>query len=215
LRLRVFAVKNVMMEKNPNILIVISFLLFTSSLYSQDWQFIKEKEGIKIYTRKEPGSNLKSFRGEALLHAKYEDILNLVGNVKNQDWWDKGVSELKILLFDEGKHVQYYIVYDSPWPVSDRDLVVDAVINTDPVTKIRTVKAKPLPNVVPEKPGRVRIKNYWQSWTITPIQPGLVHVELEGFVDPGGSVPDWLYNMVITDTPLKVIRTVKTKVHAQ
>jgi hypothetical protein len=34
-------------------------------------------------------------------------------------------------------------------------------------------------------------------------------------VDPGGSIPDWLYNMVITDTPIKVIKNVKVKSHAQ
>jgi hypothetical protein len=203
------------MKTKSIILISFCILHLANSLFSQDWQFIKEKDGIKIYTRKEAGSDLKSFKGEAMIRAKYEDLLNLIGNVKNQDWWDKSVAELKILLFEEGKHVQYYIVYDSPWPVSDRDLVVDAVINTDPVTKVRTVKAKPLPGVIPEKADKVRIKNYWQNWTVTPIKPGLVHVVLEGFVDPGGSIPDWLYNMVITDTPIKVIRNVKEKSHAQ
>jgi hypothetical protein len=196
---------------------VLSLFLFFICVHleAQSWDFIKEKDGIKIYTRKEANSDLKSFKGEAMIHAKYEDLLNLIGNVKNQDWWDKSVTELRILLFEEGKHVQYYIVYDSPWPVSDRDLVVDAVITTDPVTKVRTVKAKPLPDVIPEKVDKVRIKNYWQNWTVTPVKPGLVHVVLEGFVDPGGSIPDWLYNMVITETPIKVIRNVKEKAHAQ
>jgi hypothetical protein len=205
------------MKKHFPVILLLNLLVIYAAhdACAQTWEFVKEKDGIKIYTRKEGNNSLKSFKGEAFLHAKYEDLLNLIGNVKNQDWWDKGVTELKILFFEEGKHVQYYLVYDSPWPVTDRDLVVDAIINTDPVTRIRTVEAKPLLNVIPEKSNKIRIKKYWQKWTITPLQPGLVHVVLEGFVDPGGSVPDWLYNMVITDTPLKVIRTVKTKVGAK
>jgi hypothetical protein len=66
--------------------------------------------------------------------------------------------------------------------------------------------------VIPEKPDLVRIKNYWQRWTIEPRENGMIHIVLEGFVDPGGNVPSWLYNMVITDTPLKVMRGVKERV---
>jgi hypothetical protein len=200
-----------------NYLIVISiFQLFlfidTKDLYSQSWDFIKEKDGIKIYTRKEPNSSLKSFKGETYLHTKMENVTALIGNVKNFEWWDKDITEIKVLLNEKDKHVQYYLIYDVPWPITDRDLVVDAIITTDPVTGTRVVEARPLPNVVPEKPNLIRIKKYWQKWTIIPMEPGIVHVILEGFVDPGGNVPAWLYNMVITETPLKVIRSVQTHV---
>jgi hypothetical protein len=134
----------------------------------------------------------------------------LIGNPKNVDWWADDISEIKILLYEKGKHVQYYLVYDVSWPITDRDLAVDAFITTDPVTGVRTVEAKPLPNVVPERTDRIRIKKYWQNWTITPKPDGTIHIVLEGFVDPGGSIPAWLYNMVITETPMKVIKSVKT-----
>jgi hypothetical protein len=177
----------------------------------QAWNFVKEKDGIKIYTRKEPGNSLKSFKGEADIYAPVEKVYNLVGNVKNTGWWDKNVKEIKILYFEKEKKSQYYLVYDAPWPVTDRDLCAEATINTDPVTMVRTIHAVPLPGVIPEKPDRVRITKYHQSWLLEPKQPGVVHVTLEGSVDPGGSVPDWVYNMVITETPLKVIRGIKER----
>jgi hypothetical protein len=185
--------------------------LLSNSVLSQTWQFIKEKDGIKVYTRKETDSNLKSYRGVTDLHTKIEKLYGLIGNPKNTDWWTKDISEIKILLYEKEKHVQYYLVYDVPWPLTDRDLVVDAVITTDPVTGTRIVKAVPLPGVIPEKEGRIRIKKYWQTWTISQNPDGTVHVVLEGFVDPAGSIPAWLYNMVITDTPLKVIGSVKSR----
>jgi hypothetical protein len=191
---------------------VLTLFLFFICLHleAQSWDFIKEKEGIKIYTRKEANSDIKSFRGEAFLHAKYENVIDLIGNPDNLDWWADDLKEIRILSYEKGKHVQYYLIYDVPWPITDRDLVVDAVINTNPVTGIRTVEAKPLEDVIPEKSDLVRIKKYWQKWTVTPVKPGLVQIILEGTVDPGGNVPAWLYNMVITETPLKVIRSVKT-----
>ena len=193
--------------------VLILFVLLISgfgTLSGQSWDFIKEKDGIKIYTRKELNSSIKSFKGEAVLQRKYENVINLVGNPYNQDWWADDIKGLKVLLYEKDKHVQYYLIYDVPWPLADRDLVVDAMISTDPVTGVRTVEAKTVPGLVPEKQGFVRIKKYWQKWTITPLKPDLIQVVLEGSADPGGNIPSWLYNMVITETPLKVITNLKT-----
>jgi len=193
------------------LLISIILLSLSLDLRAQKWEFVKEKEGIKIFTRKEPGSTLKAFRGVTDIHATMESVCNLIGNVKNVDWWDKNLREIKILLYEKEQHVQYYLVYGAPWPVADRDLCVDAVITTDHVARTRTVSAKPLLNVVPENPNYVRIKNYWQKWFIQDMNNGVIHCTLEGYVDPAGTVPNWVYNMVITDTPLKIMRGIKQR----
>jgi hypothetical protein len=186
--------------------------LFPDLLDAQNWDFIKEKDGIKIYTRKEPNSEIKSFRGIMEIKTTMERVSQLVGNVHNTDWWDKDVKEIKILYFEENKHFIYYLVYDVPWPLSDRDLCVDATVTMDPVKGTREIYAKPLDNKVPEKEDLVRIKNYYQKWTIQTLDKGMMRLTLEGKVDPGGSVPAWLYNMVITDAPLRVLGGVKEKV---
>ena len=200
--------------KNKAFIMLLGFLAvvnFSVEIQAQKWDFIKEKEGIKIYTRKEPGNVLKSFRGEVDLHTGMDKVCNLIGNVKNVDWWDKNLREINVLLYEKDKHIQYYLVYGAPWPVTDRDLCVDATITTDPVTGIRTIYSVPLFNVIPENPEYVRIKNYWQKWVIQDMQNGTIHVYLEGYVDPAGSVPNWIYNMVITDTPLKIMRGIKQR----
>jgi hypothetical protein len=193
-------------------LLIPVFILFTAkNSPGQSWEFVKEKDGIKIYTRKEENSNVKSFKGESTFRAKIENVSFLLGNGKNFDWWDKDIREIKVLDFQENKFIRYYLIYDVPWPLSDRDLVVEALISTDPVTGERTVSAKPLLNVVPEKPDIVRIQRYSQKWTVRPLENGYVYVILEGTVDPGGNVPAWLINMVITETPLKVIRSLRER----
>ena len=188
------------------------FLTISRDLCGQSWVFIKEKEGIRIYTRKDTSSPVKSFKGDVFLHAQMEKVYSLITNVKNFEWWDDDITEIKVLLYEKDKRVQYYLIYDVSWPIADRDLVVDSRISIDPVTGVRAIEARSLLNVIPEKPDLVRIKNYWQKWTLIPMEPGVVHVILEGFVDPGGSVPAWLYNMVFTETPLKAIRSVQTHV---
>jgi hypothetical protein len=184
-------------------------LVFTGILSGQDWKFIKERDGIKIYTRNEEDNPVKSFRGEMDLKASMEQISKIIGSIESFDWWADDISEIKVLDYSREKYIKYYLVYDVPWPLEDRDLCVETLITNDTVKGTRLVKATPLVGVIPEKPDMVRIKNYWQSWTIEPAGAGILHLTLEGSVDPGGSIPAWIINMVIADTPLSIMRQVK------
>lgn len=195
----------------PFFLWIMMILVVCDQVYAQQWEFAKERDGIKIYTRKETGNSLKSFKGTADLAAPMNRVTSLLANGKDFDWWDKDITEIKVLAFEPGKLIQYYLVYDVPWPFSDRDLVVETLISVDPVTGIETIQASPLLNRIPEKPGLVRIKKYSQKWVVQPLTPSTTRVTLEGTVDPGGNVPAWLYNMVITDTPLRVVGEVKRR----
>jgi len=65
--------------------------------------------------------------------------------------------------------------------------------------------------VIPENKDMVRIKQYWQKWTVQPVKNGYVRVIMEGFVDPLGNVPDWLYNMTVTETPINVLNALRER----
>lgn len=192
--------------------VLLLIMIIASDLYSQSWDFVKEKDGIKLYTRKEANSALKSFKGVTVLHTQMDKLSTMIGNVQNTSWWDENVRNIQVLAFETEKFIRYYLVYHVPWPLMDRDLCVEAQINTDPVTGTRTVTAHPLLNVIPEKPDLVRIKNYWQRWTLQPIDKNTILVTLEGTVNPGGNIPTWLINMVIVETPLKIIRGIRERV---
>jgi hypothetical protein len=192
-------------------LFFIFFLLLATKICGQTWDFVKEKNGIKIYTRDEVNSSLKASKGEVTFKASIEKVNLLVGDAKNIDWWDKNISSVKVLGFERNKYIQYYIVYSVAWPLTNRDLALQASISTDPVTGIRTVLAKPLINVVPEKKDLVRIKKYWQKWTVQPMANGYVHITLEGFIDPTGNVPSWLFNLFVTETPFNALNALRER----
>ena len=190
-------------------------LVYTENLSAQDWKFIKERDGIKVYTRNEENNPVKSYKGEMDLHTTMKNISELIGNIKSFDWWDENITDIKVLGFENEKYIRYYFIYDLPWPLSDRDLCVESLITNDPITGKRVVHATPLLGVVPEKPDLIRIKNYWQQWDIQPEDNGILHITLEGSVDPGGSIPAWLINMIITDTPLNIMRKVREQVEVK
>jgi hypothetical protein len=180
-------------------------LMLSCSVAAQSWDFIKEKDGIKIYTRVEAGKSLKSYRGVTDINVPAEKIFALMGDIKNNDWWDKKITQIKVLLYEKNKRIRYYLVYDLPWPVTDRDLCVDVTITMDQGTGERKINAVALNGVIPESKDMVRIKDYRQTWTILPAGKEMTHIVLEGFVDPAGAIPKKISNILIIETPFKAI----------
>jgi hypothetical protein len=198
--------------KKLALIICLACLGFATNLSAQDWKFIKEKDGIKIYTRSDETNPVKSYRGETTLNTTMEKISHIIGRIESFDWWEEDISTIDVLEYKEEEFIKYYLIYDIPWPLDDRDLCVKSIITNDSVTGKRTVFATPMEGVIPEKPGLVRIKNYWQKWEMEPVGEDKVYVILEGSVDPAGAIPSWIVNMVITDTPLNIINKVRVQV---
>jgi hypothetical protein len=186
-------------------------LMLSCTAAGQSWNFIKEKDGIKIYTRVETGRTLKSYKAFTDINAPEEKIFIVMEDINNTDWWDKNLIQIRVLLYEKNKRAQYYMVYDLPWPVTDRDLCVDVSITADTVTGGHIINAVSLNGVIPELSTMVRIKDYRQKWTIVPTGKETTHVELEGFVDPAGTIPDWISNMLIIESPLKAISGLKER----
>ncbi|MCX6243408.1 MAG: hypothetical protein NTU98_01780 [Bacteroidetes bacterium] len=184
-------------------------LVLSFSAVAQTWEFNKQKEGIIMYTRKEAGKPLKAYKGVTDIHAPAEKVFAYIEDVNNTLWWDKNLSEIKVLLYEKNNRAQFYLVFGLPWPISDRDLCVESKVTIDEVTGINKITSTPVSGVIPERSDKIRIKEYHQTWIIRPAGKDLTHVELEGYVDPAGSIPDWITNMLIVDSPYKIISGIK------
>jgi len=191
--------------------VALACLLFQVSALAQEWDFIKEKDEIRIYTREEPDSRLKSFKVDTYVHSTVDTVIRLLGNADDFDWWDDKIKEMEILEYEKHKSIKYYMIYDIPWPFNDRDVCLYALITEDTITGSAQIYTVPLNDLIPERKGIIRMTNYWQLWTVKPYKDGMVQVTMEGFGDPAGKIPAWLYNMLLTDTPLNIMRKVRER----
>lgn len=183
--------------------------VFAGSLAAQPWELVREGDGIKVYTRQEAGTSVKAFKATGSVEAPAEKIYKLLEDVNHTEWWSAPISELKVLAYEKNKMARYYLVYDAPWPVNNRDLCVDVSVGIDRINGVYSVTAVTNPGFIPEKPDRVRILKYRQSWTVTSAGANLSNVVLEGLVDPAGNIPSWMANMVISKTPFNAITGVR------
>lgn len=201
------------MQHLPSIYLAVIFLLtsVTSSLSAQTWTFVREKDGISLYTSQRENNSFKSFHGEVEFKGDFEKVSALIGDPTNLDWWADGVADIQVLFFEKNRQIRYYFVYKVPWPFANRDLVTQVQICTDSVTGIKTIYSTPLPGLIDAKPGLVRVTDYWQRWTLQPLKDNMIHITLEGYIDPAGDVPAWLYNIVVVDIPLRLLQKVRER----
>ena len=129
-------------------------------LSSQSWNFAREDDGIKIYTRVLKNSSLKSYKGEVIIHAPVKKVCAMFGNPGNIDWWGPDFKGIKVLAYEPDKYVRFYYIYGMPWPLANLYLEVNAFVKADSLTGEYSVSSAPLLNGIPDVPGLVRIKKY-------------------------------------------------------
>jgi hypothetical protein len=69
--------------------------------------------------------------------------------------------------------------------------------------KIILQKSTCIPHYIPCVEGHVRVVLFKALWTLTPIKNGMVNVEYQLLLDPGGVVPSWVIKLGIVDGPYK------------
>ena len=176
--------------------------------YSQPWNFVKEKDGVQLFTRQEAGKSLKFIKGVAEINESAEKVFALIEDVNHTEWWDANVSQIKILLYEKNKHAQYYLVYKMPWPFKDRDLTVNVTASLNQVNGEFKLIATPLTDMSTKKNDLVHIKDYRQTWTIRPVN-NRTHVELEFYIDAIDNIPGWLVNLALIETPINSIKAIR------
>jgi hypothetical protein len=178
-------------------------------LFGENWKFVKKKDNVEIFTKKEDGKSLKHIKGVAEIMESSENVFALIEDVNHTDWWDSNLREIKVLLYEKNKRAQYYLVYDMPWPFNDRDLYVNVTTTINQATGECKISAVPLKNNNPESKNLIRIKDYQQVWTVRPLSKNRTHIELDFYVNAVENLPDWLLNLIFIDSPINSINAVK------
>ncbi len=183
------------------ILFLIPLFCWQCAIAQDGWEIAKDKNNIKVYTRKESTSRFKQIKVEARLNGTMDKLLKVMMDAgSNKEWvYNTNVSYLikKITPYE----VISYTETSVPWPASNRDVPLHMQLILDNKNNKLKVIAKGVPSAIPAKKGIVRIP-YFNSWWDVKFD-GKNKLDIVYFLemDPGGSVPAWLVNMFIAKGP--------------
>lgn len=198
------------MIKKIGVVSAVLMMLSQVVVADAEWRLDKEdeKRGIKVFTRSVEGTSLREFKGTMSIKSSLTAFIALMADGKRATQWMHNCESFEFL-----KHVvpgvsYSYVVTGAPWPVKDRDAyVLSQVSQQDDMTI--NVKLEAMPEYGEETKKFVRIPYMAGSWKFAPAEDGLVDVTYQVHADPGGSLPNWLSNMVVLDTPYNTLKNMQ------
>ena len=175
----------------------------------QAWKLKRDRDGIQIFTRSVDGSKFKATRGVTRIKARLSSLVALVQDTEACAKWADLCETSEVFEQVSASELYVYTVNDAPWPVTDRDVLAHVVWSQDPNTRQVTMLARAVRDRIPKRKGLVRIMEAESKWMFTPEPNGMVLVETEAHIDPGGPTPAWITNLMLVDSPFKTLANMR------
>ncbi|PIE41275.1 MAG: hypothetical protein CSA49_04240 [Gammaproteobacteria bacterium] len=185
--------------------------------FGDNWKLEKQDSEVKAYTTTVPGSNFRAYKIEAIAESTLAGLIAQQKDAASFSKWMDGVKTSECFK-DTGDTYYTHSIAPAPWPVKDRDSVVESIITQDPETLEVNIRFRAKNELMKPAKGCERVADINGEWIFTPIMDngnatGKVKVYYINHVNPGGKVPGWLANNFAVDIPFNTIkgllRTVK------
>ncbi len=197
------------------ICVLASLCAFCGTGYAGDkfkWKTIKDKDGIVVSTRKVEGSKFNMYKATTTISQPQEVLFEVLLDVSGYAKWMPDVQEAKIIkMLDNDRikgNVVIHVVFDSMWPVKNREVVVKALSDIDwdkgrVVIKLNeTLKYK-----VPLRKGRRLVEDFYAVFEFQYIDREHTKVTYIFHADPGGVVPAGLVQIQTARIPYKTLKS--------
>ncbi len=190
---------------------LVVFFLF-DGLYAaeNEWEMIKNEDGIQLYRRTVKGSEFDEFKGVTVVNTRIEIIGMVLRDPPAYPKWMSSCKKSQIIeKFDENNMIVYY-VQKTTWPIKDRDVVLKATTTIDwesgwfTVELISTEDSR-----VPPKDNLVRMAKMIGKWFVKYIDREHTSVTFIFTSDPAGSLPASLVNDNMKNFPYNTLRGMK------
>jgi hypothetical protein len=179
---------------------------------SDQWELDIDKNGVKVYSYKAPGSYRKQVRG--VIRAKYTQSQIVAAlmldnhSLANCKEWIPVCIDVKTIEPYSAKAQGDTVLYTlelMPPVFTNREYLIKSRSQQDPKTKVVTVDIQSATNKIPLNDCCVRISHIHNRWQITPVGKGEVEIQLTQDFTMGGFFPDSLLNLGVAEETYKLL----------
>ncbi|MCD4729559.1 MAG: START domain-containing protein [Bacteroidales bacterium] len=192
------------------IVFIIGFSSFINLNAQVDWELKKEEDGIKVYLREVEGSKIQEYKAEAILDGKVSSYIAVMKDVNSYKELYNHTKEVRLINENDTFHV-HYLATNTPWPIKDRDAVYSSTYSQYYDTKLVRIDMKIETGYEDENDDYVRMEKADGFWLFYQIEPNKVEVTYQMHAEPGGSIPNWVINMFLVDTPIEDIKMLQER----
>jgi hypothetical protein len=191
------------MFKKTVFLFGILFLVCPMVFSQGKWELKRNDNGIEIYTRTPLNGDLKELRVVCEFTATKAQLIKTLQDIQHYKNWVYSTKKNMLLKTVNPQQLIYYAVSHLPWPIRDRDLIIELSILPDSASNQFRIQAKSIPDYLPQNPDLVRVPYSAALWKVTVVNDHTLKVDYIFSVNPGGSIPAWLVNSTLSIGPYK------------
>ena len=177
------------------------------------WEQIDDDEGIKVWQNEVPGSDLPGFRGEVVVAAEPQTIVDVIEDWKHHTEWMQRCAESTLLKrFEDGRSLIYNRT-SAPWPVWDRDVILETKLERSEDGKTTTLNFHSVSSDLRKLPEKVvRMPRLTGFYKLVWLGDKKTKITYQVEADPGGSLPRWVAKRVVRDLPFETLSRLRDRV---
>jgi hypothetical protein len=177
-------------------LLLLLSLSASSFASAGEWRQFLDEDGVRGYAREVDGSDILELRSTIVVPAKMEVVGAVLRDVEGLARPGTSCTEARFVERRDHNSYIFYLAYDFPWPLSDRDVVIRATTryHVDKGRVISDLQAIEDPRVPPRE-GYIRIEDMTSQFVIEYLSREQTGVVFTTRVDPGGRLPSFLINV--------------------
>ena len=187
--------------------LVTSFIILNlPALAAEDWELRKETDSIQVLTRDVQGSPYKAVKTTTVLRdIRLASLVALIEDAEACPQWADKCAESYVFERISESESYTYTHNDMPFPVKDRDVLAHVRWEQDPDTLEVVMLSDAVEGKMDDVRGRLRLTEAKASWRFRPLDDGAVEITNEAHINPGSSIPGWVTNMLLVDTPYQTM----------
>lgn len=196
--------------KLQHFVLIIVLLSLSFAAKGQNWDLAKDKNGVKVYTRKVDGWGIKEYKVIMTIKTSPSRIVAALKDVPSRYEWAYNSIEIREVDRPNSEEVAIYNKVDAPWPVADRDNITRFKFSYPSANLTRVDMTVDKSHAkAPVYDGIVRIERLKGHWLIRDKGNGWTEIIQQCVAEPGGSIPDWLANSAVVDNPYNSMYNLK------
>lgn len=173
------------------------------------WKLAKSDQAITIYLKPNVKSNAQEFLGKMEINACQKEATHLLTDVSRTKEWLFNTIDAELIHKAPDGTQTIHSKTAVPWPLKNRDTVLEMRTHSFNRSDIVTLQAKP--EALPLEPDYVRTPLMYGFWRMEPVNNGeRIAVTYHMMLDPGGHVPLWIVNLFVVDAPFETMKALRS-----
>ncbi|MEE4376524.1 MAG: START domain-containing protein [Candidatus Competibacteraceae bacterium] len=177
-----------------SLLVALLGLCSATVSHASAWELIRDEAAIQVFARVVPGSKIKELKGITQIQAPLAGVVTLLQDAEANIEWVYHSGGVKVLRQVSEREAYVYAITEAPWPISDRDAVIQFSLQQNPQNRVVTITMSGYPDYIKPQQSYVRMPVFQGFWQLTPLPNGRVEIVCQLHAEPGGFIPDWLAN---------------------